>query len=801
LATHTLLVQAAAERPVICLIDDAQWVDRASMLALTFAARRILADPVLMVFAVRSPGANAGLDGLPELVLHGLDDRDARALLASVLPGRLDDRMRDNIIAEAAGNPLALLELHHALSPAALAGGYGISTAPSLTSRLEQTFGERLRQLPDATRTLLLIVAADPLGEPSWVAAAASRLGVDADAADAAEHAGLISVGSRIRFRHPLVRSAVYRHSSVTERRLTHAALAAVVDGPNAREHRAWHRAHAAVAPDEETAEELELAAERARTRGGVAAAAAFLTRAAELTPDRTRRANRALAAASAVLDAGSTESASRLLAIAGEDADDPLLGARSDLLRARLAYFTSRGNDAPPLLAAAAARLAGLDAGLARETYLEALMAAMIVGRLSTGAASSVSGIARAAQQAPPPTGRPRAVDLFLDGLVTRVSQDYLAGAPLLISAIDAYVAEYQRGQGDPRWHDITNRVSLELFDQDAYNRLAELQVNTMRCGGDLNGLSSALATSAATYVALGDFAKAAALQEEAEIIADAIGAPPHLSIQTYLAAYRGHERDCTRLIATVVDGATARGEGTEVSIALYAKAILHNGLGQYDRALDAAGEAVRYLDVGVGSWVLIELVEAAVRCGDTAAAADAAAQVVQRADACANRTAQAIAARCVALTTQGPAAADEYLRAIALFEDGPVVVYLARTHLVYGEWLRRNGKRAEARAQLRTAYDMFTRMGADGFAERARRELEAAGESLRSPENGSATSLTPQERYVTRLVREGLGNAEIASRLYISSRTVEWHLGRVFQKLGVGSRRELRRLDLDVG
>lgn len=794
LSVLTLLGDAGAERPTVCIIDDAQWVDRASLQALNFAARRLVADPVVMIFANRTPGVGHELNGLPELNLSGLTHSHASALLDEVLPGPLDETVRENILAEADGNPLALLELRRAMAPAVLAGGYGL-TAASVARRIEREYGQRLRELPPATQTLLLIAAAEPTGDPAWLWAAAARLHLDASASAPAERSGLITVESRLRFRHPLVRSAVYRNAALPERRQVHAALADAITGPDANEHRAWHRAHSTRAPDETVAVELVESAERARHRGGAAAAAAFLTYAVELTPDPIRRAERALDAALTKLDAGDPESAARLLAaVAG--ADDELLSARADLLRAKIAFATQRGRDAPPLLLAAAERLNPLEPALARDTYLEALMAAMIVGRLYAAEHVSAAAIAAAARHAPPPSGPPRAADLFLDGIVLRLTEGHATAAPLLKRAISQYLEEDEAGTADPRLHDITLRVLLDVFEQDTYSSLYARQVELLRAAGELTVLPAALTTYAGGCVTSGDFAQAEDLLAQSEAISTATGAPPHRSIQTYLAACRGQAQLAKELARSTIEDATARGEGSEITVVLFALAILHNGLGHYDEALATCTSALEYDDVGMYGHLLNEMVEAAARSGETSIAERATAQVIERAEATGNATALGYAARCEALTASGPAAEHKYRTAITELESSPLKVMAARTHLLFGEWLRRENRRVEARDELRVAYETFRQMDADGFAERTRRELHAAGEPMRKERGDRSTvMLTTQENYIARLAADGYTNSEIAGHLFISPRTVEWHLSKIFAKLGVSSRRELRR------
>lgn len=798
LALLTLLADASAGQPTLCVIDDAHWVDLVSMQAFGFVARRLLADRIVMIFAARRPVAQ--LANLPELVLTGLSEQDARTLLTRLLPGRLSDRMRDSIIAESRGNPLALLELTRSLGPTELAGGYGLARAKSIPGRIEDSFIEQFNDLPPPTRTLCLIAAAEPTGEPSWLWAAAAFLGIDADAAAPAETAGLLSVDGRIRFRHPLVRSAIYGSAPLAERRRAHDALARGITVSAACDHRAWHRAHSIAGPDPDVADELAAAAEQARARGGTAAAAAFLATAVEATPDGQLRAQRALQAAQAKLDAGALDTATQLLALATELSDDESITARTDLMRAKLAWAARRGLDAPPLLLAAAQRLTGIDAALARDTYLEALMSALIVGRYGAGSAGSPEVIARAARR-DIAIDRHDTVDMLLHGLIVRLIDGYVPAAPLLRDAIAQYVLETRSETADLRWHDITNRVCLDVFDQDSYDFLTTQQLEKQRAAGELTLAASSLSTYAGVCVTRGDFGAAEAALEEVQILAAATGTPSHLSIEPYLAAYRGQEKRCLDYVNATIEGASGRGEGTEVSVALYSAAILHNGLSRYPKALAASVSGLGdYDDVGMASYLLTEAVEAAAYCGETTLATELLTRLRERAQASGTETALGIAARSEALTGHSAEPDADFQRALQHLARTPVAVYLARTHLVYGEWLRRANRRADARIQLRLGYDMFAKMGAQGFAARARRELQATGEAVHKPVKGTAVALTTQERQIGRLAREGCTNSEIGAQLYISPRTVEWHLGRIFAKLGVTSRRELRGLSPEL-
>ncbi|MGV9798693.1 ATP-binding protein [Mycobacterium sp. NPDC003449] len=802
LAVLTLLGDASGERPTICVVDDAQWVDTASLQALAFVSRRLLADPVVMIFAAREPGLDNILDDQPQLVLGGLDISDARTLLTSILPGRLNEQVRENILAEAAGNPLALLELHRVVTPAELAGGFGLAGAGQLVNRLEQGFRDRLGRLPDPTRTLLLIGAADPTGEPSWLASAAKNLGVPTDAIEAAEAADLVSVGSRVRFRHPLVRSAVYRSSPLSERRRVHRALADVVDGPNGGAHRAWHLANAAPAPDEGIAEQLERSAEHAHARSGVAAAAAFLEFAVELTPDPERRARRTLAAAQAKLDAGAPEAASKLLIGARHATSDTLLSARIDLLRARSACPSGRGGDMTSLLLQTAGRLRDIDTELSRDTYCEALVAAILAGRLAGAADTTAVAVARAARDAAPPVEAPRMVDLLLDALIARIVDGYVSAAPLLRRVVRKFLSEDAADSVDKRWYDAAVQVAMDLFDHDAFERIANRQLELLRGAGVLAQLPVGLGSRATIDVYRGRFVEAAAYLAEAEAVATAIGGHVLRRSDPLLAAYRGQEQYCKDMVrATTESEAIEHGQGFSIAIGVYALAVLHNGLGHYAEAFTACETALQHDDPGVAGHVLVEMVESATRCGDLRAAGAALGRLVERAQAAGTDTGLGLAARSRALVGDGPAAEDEYLSAITHLERSPAVVYLARTHLVYGEWLRRQGRRVEARTRLRTAHGMFTGMGADGFAERSRRELEATGESVRRRNTDAAGALTTQESLIVRLAGQGHTNSEIAAQLFISPRTVEWHMGRIFTKLGISSRRDLRTAAVPAG
>ena len=797
LAVLSMLSDVAAGEPLVCLIDDGQWLDRVSAQTLAFVARRLVAERVAMVFAVRDSGAKQELAGLPELQVEGLRDSEARMLLDSVVAGRLDDRVRDRIIAETRGNPLALLELPRGFTPAELAGGFAVPDASPLASRIEGRFVSRIRSLPAATQQLLLAAAAEPIGEVPLLLRAAALLGIEPQAAAPAEAAGLIEIGTRVRFRHPLVRSATYRSADLTQRRAVHRALAEATD-PNADpDRRAWHRAHAADGPDETVARELEHSAGRAQRRGGVAAAAGFLERAAALTPDPATRAARALAAAQAMFDAGAPDKAGDLLADVELGPVDELRHARAVWLRAQIVFARSRGSDAAPLLLDAARRLEPLDNELAREAYLETLGAVIFAGPLS--GRPDLQEAAEAGRAAPPAPEPPRLTDLLLNGVATRFTDGYVAGGPPLRRALRAFRHDADGGdEGIMRWLWLAcpvapEPVAPELWDYEAWRELAGRAVRLARDAGALTVLPVALSYRAGVHVHAGEFAQAAALIDEADAITRATGNAPLRYTSLMLVAWRGDETRALETIEAGIRDATARGEGRALGLAGYASAVLHNGRGRYQAALAHAQQACAYEDPGFLGWSLVELVEAAARSGSEDLAANALQRLDGRCRAAGTDWALGVLARSRALLSEGNAAELLYREAIERLGRSPIVPQLARTHLLYGEWLRREQRRLDAREQLRIAHEVLDRIGAEAFAERARRELQATGETARKRTVQRHVELTAQEEQIARLAGAGLTNPEIGAQLFLSPHTVEWHLRKVFAKLGIKSRRQL--------
>jgi DNA-binding CsgD family transcriptional regulator len=793
LALLSLLSDAADQEPLLCVIDDAQWLDQSSAQVLGFVARRLQAESIVLLFAEREPGEFGELAGLPELPLDGLSDTHARELLASVISVPLDDRVRERLVAETHGNPLALLELPHGLSPADLAGGFALTAALPLPSRIEESFRQRVERLPADSQRLLLVAAAEPTGDPTLLWRAADQFGVAPEAAGPAEAAGMITLGAPVTFRHPLLRSAIYRAASAEERRNAHRALAAATDRALDPDRRAWHLADATLAPDEDVASELERSAERARARGGLAAAAAFLERAARLTPEPARRAERDLTAAQTKHDAGAPDGALALLAAAEEGPLNELQHGRLERLRAQLAFALRRGSDAPPLLLSAAQRLEPLDAMLARETYLEAIAAAIFAGRLSSG--PGVLEVAEAASAAPPAPEPPRTIDLLLDGLATRFTDGYAAGVPALRRALDAVSEDDGHTEDDIRWLWLACRIAPDLWEDETWHELAIRQLQLARDAGALTVLPLAATYRAGVHVHAGEFAAAAALIEEADAITAATGNAPLMYTSLVLAAWRGQEAQAVELIEASREDSTRRGEGRAVTLAEYATAVLYNGLGRYQAALPAARRACEHDDLGLFAWALIELVEAAARSGEPELAADALEQLCERTGLSGTDWARGIESRSRALLDEGGGAEDLYLEATERLGRCRIKVHLARAHLLYGEWLRRQNRRIDARETLRTAHELFTTMGAEAFAERAARELLATGEKVRKRTADTRGELTAQETQIAELAREGHSNPEIGAQLFISPRTVEYHLHKVFTKLEISSRNELQR------
>ena len=788
LATLTLFAEVAEQSPLICILDDGHWLDRASAQIIGFVARRLQVERVAILCGARTGLGDDILAGLPELTVVGLGDEDARTMLLDNMHGRLDPAVCDQIVAESHGNPLALLELPRTWKAAELAGGFSLPGTPGLTGRIERSYAERILQLPGETRLLVLAAAAEPLGNPLLLHRAAETLGLDMKAAGPAVGAELLQVGARIAFAHPLVRSAAYRAATAEDRRRVHRALAEATDPETDPDRRAWHRARATSGPDEEIAAELERSAGRAQARGGLAAAAAFLERAAALSLEPAKRAQRALAAAEAKQLAGSPEAALALLATAADGPLSELETAMAQRLRGQIALDMRRGVDAVPFLLDAARRLEPVDPRLARETYLEAIRAASISGRLG---GEVLHGAAEAARNAPLPKDAPRAVDLLLYGLAVRFTDGYAASAASLKRALNAL----RDGpiEQDVRWPWLARRVAPDLFEDEIWHALITRAVQLARERAALGVMPLDLNNLATMLTFEGDLDAAEALLQESDAIADATGTGRNVFGRLLLAGFRGDEAGLSRLIEGSQSLAIARNEGVVLTFSEHARAVLHNGLGQYEAALAPAESASARDELCVSVWSLPELIEAAARSGRTDRAAAALEQLIERTRAAGTELALGIEARSRALLNEGDTAEELYREAIDRLSRTAVRTELARAHLLYGEWLRRQARRVDARYQLRTAHDMFLAIGMTAFADRAGVELLATGERVRKRTVETQDELTPQEMQIARLASDGHTNPEIGSQLFLSRRTVEWHLRKVFDKLDVRSRREL--------
>ncbi|WP_344242196.1 helix-turn-helix transcriptional regulator [Actinocorallia libanotica] len=793
LAVLNLLAAAAEERPLVCVVDDAQWLDRASAQVLMFVARRLMAERVACVFSVRESGPEHALPGLPVLEVGGLGDADARALVRRVVPGPMDEEVRARIVTEACGNPLALLELPREDAASGLFAAEG--TGQSLSGRLEGGFRRRLADVSADTRTMLLLAAAEPTGDPVLLWRAAGVLGVEAAAADEAEE--LIDFSERVRFRHPLVRSAVYNATAPRERREAHRALAEGTDAETDPDRRAWHRAQGTAHLDEDVAAELERSAGRALARGGLVAAAAFLERAVGLTPDARSRADRALEAARAKHMAGAAEPALALLASAEAGPPDELRHAKADVLRAEIALTSNRGSSVPAMLLKVAKQLETLDVALSRDTYLQALTTA--IGVLPDW--EGIAEVAEAALAAPPVSGQPRATDLVLDALVLLYARDSEAAGPALRKALSVILGE-ETGPGERlRWAWLANFFAMALWDSELCHDVAEDYLRLVRGSGAFALLPLLLSITTMQRLFEGDLADAATLNEEAkaQALAADVWTTSGAMVQTGgdlgLAAWRGDAETTEDLAEAIVKESLVRGEGRTLDVCRWVRSVLYNGLGHYGKALEAVLPVMDERAPGGSGvhWAPMELIEAAVRTGRD----DVAAHALERFALSARRGGTdwglGLEARCRALLSEGEEADRLHREAIERLGRTRMRPDLARAHLLYGEWLRRERRRTEAREQLRTAFELFTGIGMRAFAARAERELLATGETVRKRSAETTGELTPQEEQVARLARTGLTNKEIAARLYVSPRTVEYHLGKVFTKLGVTSRHQL--------
>lgn len=795
LAVLSLLTRASEARPVLLLVDDAQWLDHASLQTLEFVARRLLADAVAMVAAVREVGEPTTLTGFDEIRVEGLDPRSAGELLDSALDGQLEARVRDRLVAETHGNPLALLELYRGRSSAELTYGLDATGAGTIPDRVAEDFARRVRALPSQTRTLLLLAAAEPVGDTRLLRRAAAELGVVPDAAPA-KAAGLVEFGDAVRFRHPLARSAVYRAATPEERREAHRALASATDAVHEPDRCAWHAAQACDGPDEDAAAGLEQAADRARQRGGMAAEAVLLERASELTPDPERRGRRALAAAEAHFSAAALQRATEMATVADLCPLDPTDRARVNRLRARVLFARSRSDEAAPLLLEAAGALAAARSAMARETCLEALSAAVFSGRVHGPAGVAAAATAARDLDLTLPGSTPS--DALLDAIATLLADGPARGIGAIQIALEPFAEQELNGTEQATHWLMMAPVAMEVFfhhawDFRAWERISGRAVRLARDIGALGALPPLLVYTAGVDVFHGDFSGAAQKIAEADAIATATGNAPFAYASLVLTGWRGEEAAAIPLFDEALARAGEGGEASLVAVTGYVRAVLHNGLAQYEKALAASRIAIGHDGFNFVGLSLVEHIEAAARCNERDQAMKALARLETLSAGASTGWACGLRAHCRALLSDGDEADGLYRTAAQQLGRDGVTAEVARTHLLHGEWLRRVGRRAAAREHLRTAHDMFAAMPAAAFAERARRELLATGAKVRARDATATTQLTPQEAQIAALAAAGMTNPQIGAELFLSPHTVEWHLRKVYPKLGIASRREL--------
>jgi DNA-binding CsgD family transcriptional regulator len=799
LAALTVLTDAAAARPVLCLIDDVQWLDRVSIEVLGFVARRLYADRVGMVFAARQGEEQALiLAGLPELTVGGLAEEAARELLARSAGTEVDRQVGWRIVADTAGNPLALVELAAELTAAELSGTEPLDWPLRFRGRLEELYRSRMRALPGGTQTLMLLAAADPTGEPALIWNAARNLGVDPGAAEAAGAERLVSWEPRVRFRHPLIRSAAYYAFPAAERRGAHQALAMVTDPEADPDRRAWHLAEAADGPDEQVAAELERSADRARGRGGWGSGAAFLERAAALTPDEEHRARRMLAAAENRLAAGEAPAARALLGLAAPRLADVLARARARRLEGQSLYAAGQMPEATSVLLDAARMVQPFETRLARDTLLDAWGAAQFSGQPGAGMAEFLRAVRSVPEMA---DSGATVADPLLDGFAAVGERRYEAGAALLRRAIKPLFAG-QSMADDALPHLMAMAMAAGmLYDDSARYQMERRWVGELRDRGAIAALLPALGIQMSNQIEEGRFADAETTLAEARSLSEATGYRAYLRAyaraELWALALRGRESDARPLAARLLREFAERGNRYEVLRVQGAMAMLELGLGNYTDALRSALDALPGQNV-LGFRQVAEVVEAGTRCEEHESAAAALKAFTPWALASGTDLALGLLARSRALLAADSQAEAEYRLAIDHLRRCRLVPELARAHQVYGEWLRRQRRRRDARDQLRRAFELFDKMGLTAFAGRARTELRATGEQARASTPGGLGApgvRTAQEAQIARLAAERLSNREIAGRLFISASTVEYHLRKVFRKLGVTSRVQLAR------
>lgn len=808
LATLTMLSAVAIDQPLVCLVDDVHWLDRESAEALAFTARRLHADSLAFIFAGRIAAARPEADGqatfaaLPVRRLAGMEPLDARALLALGVKGSLDPAVADRLVAGTGGNPLALIELTVQLSPEQLVGVTPLPARLPVSRMLDAYFRTAITALPADTRTLLLLIAAAPADDAPLIWRAAGRLGLTARAADAAAEGGILTRTPPPAFRHPLIRSVVYADADSGQRRQVHAALAAACDSVGDAERSAWHRAEAAAGADDQVAGELEAAAELARTRGGYSEQALFLSRAAELTVAPERRAERLVAAADAHLISGDPVAAETLLDMASAHLNEPAQRAGALRTKAVIEMFHVRVANVPAMLLDAVAELGGRDPGMTWDLLYEAMHAALMAQDRISG--TTLTDVAKATAAAwHDPDAPDWSADLIMEGLALRVVEGHAKAAPILRRALARLrTAAELKETGIP----LAVLVSLatdDLWDIESLRELVDRLAVADREQGALYALGMTLLVTAQAKIVGAGFAEADACYAQSDDFFAATGFPAVGAVnRAYLLAWSGREDELRAAVAGIVNLGDSFGHGRMLQIGWHALALLDLGLGRYQPALNHALVIFHQDPPAVGNLVLPLIVEAGVRTGHREIAAAALARMTERAQAAGTPWGLGLLARCQALMSTDEDAEARYRDSVELLSRVPVALDLAHTRLLFGEWLRRRRQRRAARTHLRAAHQLFDSCGAVPFAERARAELLATGGQVRKRTMPAPNDLTPQEQQVAVLAAEGCTNAEIASRLFITVSTVEFHLNKVFRKLGISSRRQIKsRLGAPVG
>jgi DNA-binding CsgD family transcriptional regulator len=795
LAALTLLARAAEDQPVLCVIDDEQWLDAESAGVLGFVARRLYADQVGMVIAVTEPAPAHAFEQLPEVSVGGLPAEEAGQLLRSAAGAPINDQVVDRILAETEYNPLALVEVGPEFTAEELTGRAELPSPMPLGRRLRDRFRRQVAGLHQDTQTFLLVAAVEAGDSRPVLWRAAREGGIDPDTAAAeAEAAGLMELtAGSVRFRYPLIRSAVYHGAPDAGRRRAHLLLSAACDALRDPDLRAWHLGAAATGPDEGVAAELELAANRAQARGGYTGRVALLRRSVELTADNDRRVRRELALADAELRSGDPDIAQDLVDTALPNLSEPRPRALGEQLRGEILFAQGHVTDSAAILVGAA-RLLAPDHAAAREAAAAAMRAALWAGPTESKEVSTA-----AAALPRPARSEARVSDLLLEGFAARFTTGFTASVEPFRAALSALRSEDPGQVTELRWFEMAAIAALCIWDADTVLDITNRFLRAARTQGALALLPAALALRATADCLIGRLTDAEdRWTEMREIIAASRSATvigvDSLSEGTALV-YSGRIAEARAVGTARIRESTSRGQGGLADVGRAITAIADVWAGDYAAAVIAAATVVQDDVPFVAEATLPELIEAAARNGQRSEAMSAFHIMSERALAVGTPEALGIRSRCAALLDDGDDAEACYQEAIGHLERGRAAVELARAHLQHGEWLRRRKRKRDARSELRTARDMLDAMGAKGFAARAAAELRATGERARPRTPAATLDLTPQEARVAGLAAEGETNNQIAAQLFISPRTVEYHLSKVFTKLGVSSRAQLAR------